>query len=286
MEDRPQFFPRPARSELDDAGDEGVFASLESIADAIAGLANLLGDHLDIDPAMDRLCNDMVAAIADCDQAGVTLIREGHPVTAVRTDPVVDDVDRAQYSTQQGPSLDAALTRRIVRSDDDRTRVHYPLFAAANADSGIRSFLCAPLTIDGAHVGALALYSRSANGFDRVDAAALSVYITAAESTLTAAGHAFTARETVNGFARTVESRAAIEQCKGLMAAIMHISPDKAFDLLKWRSQETNVSVRALSEQMLLDVSAVDLVSDPVKDQLGKILMTAHSRVVGRPTEE
>ena len=50
------------------------------------------------------------------------------------------------------------------------------------------------------------------------------------------------------------DNRASIEQAKGVLMYIYGIGPDAAFDLLRWRSQEGNVKLRALAEQVLADV--------------------------------
>ena len=50
------------------------------------------------------------------------------------------------------------------------------------------------------------------------------------------------------------ENRASIEQAKGVLMYIYGIGPDAAFDLLRWRSQEANVKLRVLAEQVLADV--------------------------------
>ena len=50
---------------------------------------------------------------------------------------------------------------------------------------------------------------------------------------------------------KMAESRAEIEQAKGLLMAAYGISADRAFDILVWRSQETNVKVRDLARRFL-----------------------------------
>jgi PAS domain S-box-containing protein len=52
----------------------------------------------------------------------------------------------------------------------------------------------------------------------------------------------------VSGFA---ETRAEIEQAKGLLMAAYGISADRAFDILVWRSQETNVKVRDVAHRFI-----------------------------------
>lgn len=52
-------------------------------------------------------------------------------------------------------------------------------------------------------------------------------------------------------------SRAEIEQAKGVLMAAYGVSADRAFDLLVWRSQETNVKVRDLAANFLDSVAGV-----------------------------
>ena len=44
-----------------------------------------------------------------------------------------------------------------------------------------------------------------------------------------------------------------IEQTKGMLMLIYRITADSAFELLKWRSQETNTKLRVLAEQIAED---------------------------------
>ena len=50
---------------------------------------------------------------------------------------------------------------------------------------------------------------------------------------------------------KVAEARAEIDQAKGLLMAAYGISADRAFDILVWRSQETNVKVRDLARRFI-----------------------------------
>ncbi|HZE15117.1 MAG TPA: PAS and ANTAR domain-containing protein [Mycobacterium sp.] len=50
-------------------------------------------------------------------------------------------------------------------------------------------------------------------------------------------------------------SRAQIEQAKGVLMAVYGISAERAFEILVWRSQETNVKVRDLAARFLAAIS-------------------------------
>ena len=76
------------------------------------------------------------------------------------------------------------------------------------------------------------------------------------------------------------ENRSAIEQVKGILMLVYRIDADKAFDFLKWRSQQTNVKIRLLVDQLLhefLELNNGELL--PTRTMFDKVLLTAHQRV-------
>ena len=57
--------------------------------------------------------------------------------------------------------------------------------------------------------------------------------------------------------AEIAEHRAIIEQAKGMLMLIYGLDDDAAFDLLRWRSQSSNVKLRLLAEKIVEDFRAV-----------------------------
>jgi PAS domain S-box-containing protein len=54
---------------------------------------------------------------------------------------------------------------------------------------------------------------------------------------------------------KVTEARAEIEQAKGLLMAAYGITADRAFDILVWRSQETNVKVREIAHRFIAAIA-------------------------------
>jgi hypothetical protein len=80
--------------------------------------------------------------------------------------------------------------------------------------------------------------------------------------------------------AEIAENRAAIEQAKGMIMLIYRVSADAAFELLKWRSQETNIKLRILAEQLLADFAGLAYEETlPPRATFDHLLLTAHQRV-------
>ena len=63
------------------------------------------------------------------------------------------------------------------------------------------------------------------------------------------------------------------------------IDEQQAFNLLKWRSQETNVKLRALAVQLVADLAELDYDETlPSRSAVDRLLLTAHLRI-GSSTE-
>jgi ANTAR domain/PAS fold len=77
--------------------------------------------------------------------------------------------------------------------------------------------------------------------------------------------------------------RAEIEQAKGILMSVYNISADRAFDILVWRSQETNTKLRNLVRQLIRDFTT-DLESPAaVRERADHLLLTAHQRISPKP---
>lgn len=66
----------------------------------------------------------------------------------------------------------------------------------------------------------------------------------------------------------------------GILMLIYRISPDEAFEVLKWRSQETNVKLRKIADQLLTDIRELSYDDRlPPRQTFDRLLMTVHERV-------
>ncbi|MCV7219516.1 PAS and ANTAR domain-containing protein [Mycolicibacterium elephantis] len=80
--------------------------------------------------------------------------------------------------------------------------------------------------------------------------------------------------------AEIAEARGLIEQAKGMLMLIYRINAESAFELLKWRSQETNTKLRLLAEQIVKDFLELTYEEElPPRSTYDRLLLTAHYRV-------
>ncbi|GAS92936.1 transcription antitermination regulator [Mycolicibacterium brisbanense] len=82
--------------------------------------------------------------------------------------------------------------------------------------------------------------------------------------------------------AEIATNRASIEQVKGMLMLIYNVNEDVAFDVLKWLSQEHNVKLRVLAEQLRDDLreKARETVDQSTYDH---VLLTVHQRLADNP---
>ena len=74
--------------------------------------------------------------------------------------------------------------------------------------------------------------------------------------------------------------RSTIEQAKGVLMVVYGLDADAAFELLKWRSQESNMKVRLLAEHLMSQFQSLRYdTAPPRRSTFDHILMTVDERV-------
>jgi len=194
----------------------------------------------------------IATSVLGADMAGLTLLYpDGHARTAVSTSAEADQLDQAQYDSNRGPCLEAFRTKAPLRVDDTSTDRRWPEYAAVAVAHQVRSSLSSPLIVAGDGIGALNLYSSNPRHFDDADAEDLAVYAAQAAVALANAQAYWEQASLADGLATAMESRATIEQAKGVIMATSGVSPDEAFDLLRRQSQTENRKLRDVANEIV-----------------------------------
>jgi fructose-specific component phosphotransferase system IIB-like protein len=81
--------------------------------------------------------------------------------------------------------------------------------------------------------------------------------------------------------AEITEHRAVIEQAKGMLMLVYDLDAAAAFDLLRWRSQESNIKLHRLAQQLVEDFRAVPDKGVGSRSAFDHVLLTGDVRVVG-----
>lgn len=75
--------------------------------------------------------------------------------------------------------------------------------------------------------------------------------------------------------------RTVIEQAKGMLMMIYQLPAHRAFDILAWRSQETNVKLRDIAVQLVTDLTSGLDVTENLREKADHALLTTHHRIAG-----
>jgi hypothetical protein len=85
-------------------------------------------------------------------------------------------------------------------------------------------------------------------------------------------------RHLTEQIAQISERRSSIEQAKGMLMMVYNIDDAAAFELLKWRSQQANVKLVALAEQVVADFAHSPHNGEMSRSTYDNLLLTAHTR--------
>jgi hypothetical protein len=212
----------------------------------------VVGDFLaarqGVDETLQLMVDLSVELIAGCDLADVMLVKPSGATTPVATDPLAVALDRAQVEAGEGPCRHVALDGdAVVRVDDLGTDIRWPSFGPKAVALGVCSALSYRLYLgeDRAHrIGALNLYGHRAHAFDD-GAVGLGEVLAAPCATV------MSSAIEIEGLRTALGSRDTIGQAKGILMERYNIDGAAAFDLLKETSQERNLKLNLVAEQLI-----------------------------------
>jgi len=231
---------------------QALVARSDDIAVAMHELAQLLVLEESVQMTLQRVADLAARVVEDCDAAGVTLLSAdgGYETTAYTAQRTLA-VDQGQYERDHGPCLQAIADKCVVRLDVEEAEELWPDFVRDARSNDVRSFLAAPLVLDGAAIGALNLYSAKPTGFDGLDDVLVALFTGQASVAVGNARIYADALKLTEQLNEALTSRAVIEQAKGILMAKHRIDADDAFDRLRSESQGRNVKLRDVAQQIV-----------------------------------
>ncbi|MFE2756541.1 ANTAR domain-containing protein [Actinosynnema sp. NPDC059335] len=224
---------------------------LDEASEALEELASVLADGQSLAEALQQLAESASRIIPDAEHVSVTVVGPEGPTTAAATDPKVVAIDTDQYVVGNGPCLEAARTQRPVRATPEDGRERWPEFAAAAEEAGVCAYLSAPIVVEDTVLGSLNMYSSDPRAFDPFDEALVRLFVTAASTSITGFSRYERSRRLIENLQHALESRAEIDQAKGVLMAAYGIDAEEAFGRLVVESQQHNTKLRDVARNLL-----------------------------------
>ena len=184
-------------------------------------------------------------------EASVSVLINDKPMTAVFTGQLAMDCDESQYGRGYGPCLHAASTGEVTEIPDARVESRWADYARSAAERGSLSSLSVPLPVSEHVRVALNIYAREAHAFDEASRSAatrLAPYVAVAIANM----HEYqSTKDRAGNLQVALESRAVIDQAKGILMERHKLTADQAFQALTHASMTRNRKLRAIAEQLV-----------------------------------
>ncbi|TFV85760.1 ANTAR domain-containing protein [Blastococcus sp. CT_GayMR16] len=187
--------------------------------------------------------------IPGAEASSITLLRADKAFTAAHSGEMALAADELQYEHGYGPCMDAGRGGVLLRIDDMRTETRWPDYVAhVLATTPVLSSLSIPLPYQGSSIGALNNYSTKPEAFASPESlrAATDVAEVIAVAVANADAHA-QLFDQARHMRVAMESRAVIEQAKGVLMAQRHVDAEQAFEILREASQRYNRKLRDIA---------------------------------------
>jgi GAF domain-containing protein len=128
-------------------------------------LSEVFGADSTLADTLRRIASWAAEAIESTAFACITLTFDGDAPGVVSTDAQALEIERSQFESHEGPSIDAFRTARICRVPSTAAKGEWPAFREACHARGILSAAAFPLTSEGVTLGAMTLYSTDYHAF-------------------------------------------------------------------------------------------------------------------------
>ncbi|GGQ71595.1 GAF and ANTAR domain-containing protein [Couchioplanes azureus] len=219
--------------------------------EAFAELGHIRLAELDIDALLDKIAQLTKRTVPGACEVSVTLVRGADAHSAAFTGELARDLDEFQYQHGQGPCLEASVTTASLSVPDTGSEDRWPDWARTAKEAGAYSSLSIGLPVQEKVTGALNVYATKAHAFDD-DAVALAQTFAGFAAVALANAHLYDTQATLAGhMQKAMESRAVIEQAKGIIMGQRRCTAAEAFAILDKLSQDANRKLRDVATALV-----------------------------------
>jgi len=226
----------------------GAAGHTGDVDDLLRDLSRVVLAERDLEPVLTEITEIAARGVSGAEAVSITMLRGEKPFTAAYSGEMALQADELQYAEDSGPCMDAGRGGVVLRIDDMPTETRWPRYVARVREEGVRSSLSVPLPYQGTYIGALNVYSSQPAAFASAESlsAGRDVAETVAVAVVNADAH-HRLGERADNLQLAMETRAVIEQAKGVLMAQRRVDADAAFEILRDASQRYNRKLRDIA---------------------------------------
>jgi GAF domain-containing protein len=219
--------------------------------EAFAQLGRIKLSDTNLAGVLDTIAGLAKRTIPGAEEVSVTLVRGKTAHTAAFTGDLARNLDESQYEAGHGPCLDASAAAATMSVPEMTSETRWPQWAARARETGVNSSLSIGLPVQDTVTGALNIYATKPDAFDD-DAVVLGQTFAGYAAVALANAHLYDATVTLaQQMQAAMDSRAVIEQAKGIVMADRRCTAEEAFSILSKVSQDTNRKLRDVAAALV-----------------------------------
>jgi GAF domain-containing protein len=227
----------------------------DGLGTSLAEMALSIHEEATVAETVERVL-DFARSAVDCSHAGVVFVHAKQRIeTVASTDPLVARLHAREMDLGEGPDLSILGDRTTVLVDDTHQEGRWPAWASAAAEAGLRSMMGVRLYTSKRTIGSLNLYDSRPRHFSASDLQVAHVL----------ARHAAVAMWRVqesDHLWQAIDARKLIGQAQGILMERYDLDDERAFEVLRRYSQNSNVKLRDVA-QMVVDTRSLPDAAPP-----------------------
>jgi GAF domain-containing protein len=205
----------------------------------------------DLDGVLARVSELAKQTLEGASEVSVTLVRSKCAHTAAFTGELALQLDEWQYDNGHGPCLDASAAATTMSIPDMTGETRWPQWANRALAAGAHSSLSIGLPVQESVTGALNVYATTPNAFND-DTIVLAQTFAGYAAVALANAHLYDTTATLaQHMQAAMDSRAVIEQAKGIIMGERRCTADEAFAILTKVSQDSNRKLRDVAAALV-----------------------------------
>lgn len=234
----------PATVNADGKGPQTAFAELSRIS---------LREH-SLSDTLQRVVELAQEVLVEAADVSITFVEQNKPHTVAFTGALAVELDELQYENGYGPCTDAAISAQTVVVDHRGPDSPYPDFSRSCRRAGVTHTVSVGMPVAQRTAGAINIYATNGVPLDDANIQLAEIFAGYAAVTIANATHFKNAADQARHMQIAMESRAAIEQAKGIIMAQTRCTDEEAFAVLTKTSQRQNRKLRQVAETVVQSV--------------------------------
>jgi GAF domain-containing protein len=229
----------------------------QDVRHALNELGRLRFGEMRVEEAMHQIVQT-THSIFSVDGAGLMLADKEHQLrNAAVSDDRVQHLEELQIRHAEGPCITAFDEKSLVGAEDLTLDVRWPTFSAAAVDHGVRAVLASPIPYNQDAVGVVAVMSHQRHPWSGEAELALLAFTDLAALLIASMMIGEQQTELAAQLQSALNSRAVIEQAKGVLIGQQGLSAHAAYERIR---------AQARAERRKIAVVAAELVARAVRE--------------------